>query len=297
MISVDYDLDYNADAVYFGTVMSEASGGWGGKLRRLVVNDDPTPANWTRDSVLIDLSEAAIGATVGNGQPITAAPSIALDTDGNRWVYFGTGRFYVRADASDEGQQSYYGIKEPGNPNWTWGTVTRADLLDVSLAEIFEDGSDVSIPSAPGVANFDDLLTLMDSKSGWFIDFPDLKERNLGQPTLLGDILTFTTYVPSLDPCEFEGYTYLYAVYYKTGTAFLASVIGLSETNVNTEGKAEVLRRTSLGKGLSITPNIHTGREEGSKVFVQTSTGAIEVVQQANPGGTKSGRVGWREMF
>jgi type IV pilus assembly protein PilY1 len=296
IISVDYDLDFDADAVYFGTVMSGTSG-WGGKLRRVVVNDNATPSTWTKDSVLIDLSETAIAASVGNGQPITAAPSIAIDTAGNRWIYFGTGRFFTRTDASNADQQSYYGIKEPGNPSWTWGTVTRADLLDVSDAVIYEDGTDASVPSAPTVENWDQLQTVTDSKDGWFLDFADSKERNLGQPTLLGDILTFTTYVPSLDPCEFEGYTYLYAVYYRTGTAYFESVIGLSTTNVNASGKHEVLRRTSLGKGLSITPNIHTGREEGSKVFVQTSTGAIEVLQQSNPGGTKSGRVGWREVL
>jgi type IV pilus assembly protein PilY1 len=297
IISVDYDLDYDADAVYFGTVMSGTSG-WGGKMRRVVVNDNPTPSAWVKDSVLIDLSDTALASSVGNGQPITAAPSVALDPDGNRWVYFGTGRFYTRADASNADLQSYYGIKEPGNPTWTWASVTRSELLDVSDAEVFEDGTDVDLPSDTTVGNWDQLLTTMDSKSGWFIDFPDSKERNLGQPTLLGDILTFTTYVPSLDPCEFEGYTYLYAVYYKTGTAYFESVIGLNSNNVSSlTGKSEVLRRTSLGKGLSVTPNIHTGREEGSKVFVQTSTGAIEVVQQANPGGTKSGRVAWREVL
>jgi type IV pilus assembly protein PilY1 len=51
----------------------------------------------------------------------------------------------------------------------------------------------------------------------------------------------------------------------------------------------------SLGKGLTLTPNIHVGREEGSKAFIQTSTGAIEVIQQLNPGETKSGKASWRE--
>ncbi|MBW1967326.1 MAG: hypothetical protein JRI48_08060 [Deltaproteobacteria bacterium] len=45
----------------------------------------------------------------------------------------------------------------------------------------------------------------------------------------------------------------------------------------------------------SETPNIHTGREAGSKSFVQTSTGAIIGIEQANPGITKSGKTSWRE--
>lgn len=297
VISVDYDLDFTSDAVYFGTVEGSA-GSWGGKMRRIVINDDLVPANWDSDSVMLDLTHATISGTVGNGQPITAAPSIALDSAGNRWVYFGTGRFYERTDASNGDQQSFYGVKETkSGASWTWGTVTRSDLLNVSNAIVYEDGTDVDNVTGPSgsVDNWDELLLVVDGESGWLLDFPNDKERNLGQATLLGDILTFTTYEPSLDPCEFEGYTYLYATYYKTGTAYNESIIGLG-TRISTEtGKQEVLRRTSLGKGLSITPNIHTGREEGSKVFVQTSTGAIEVLQQANPGMTKSGRVSWKE--
>jgi type IV pilus assembly protein PilY1 len=299
---VDYNLNFSTDAIYFGTVEGSA-GSWGGKLRRIVIEDELDPVNWDGDSVLIDLTNATLTAGgFTNGQPITAAPSIALDAAGNRWIYFGTGRFYTRTDAENTDQQSYYGIKEPMSAGtWTWGSVHRADLVNMSIATVYEDGTFVEgVPSGSfgAVVNWDTLLQAVDEKSGWFMDFADSKERNLGQATLLGDILTFTTYIPSLDPCEFEGYTNLYATYYKTGTAYFESIIGLGTKTftVGTTTKKEVVRKMSLGRGLSITPNIHTGREAGSKIFVQTSTGAIEVLQQANPGMTKSGRVSWQEQ-
>lgn len=293
VISVDYDLDFNSDAVYFGTIEGN-SGSWGGKMRRIVINDNLTPAGWLSNSVLMDLSHTTLSPIVGNGQPITSAPSIALDAAGNRWIYFGTGRFYERTDANNTDQQSFYGVKETrSGADWTWGTVTRSGLLNVSNAVVYEDGTDVD--NVTDVNSWEQLLLAINGRSGWVLDFPEDKERNLGQATLLGDILTFTTYVPSLDPCEFEGNTYLYATYYETGTAYNESIIGLGTRTSLTTNKKEVLRRTGLGKGLSITPNIHTGREEGSKIFVQTSTGAIEVLQQANPGLTKSGRVSWKE--
>jgi len=50
-IAVDYDLDYNADAVYFGTISGDETSGWGGKLRRLVAEDDSDPVTWDGDSV------------------------------------------------------------------------------------------------------------------------------------------------------------------------------------------------------------------------------------------------------
>ena len=111
----------------------------------------------------------------------------------------------------------------------------------------------------------------------------------------MGNIITFTTYVPNADPCEFEGYSYLYALYSQSGTAFSETIIGLNTTNVDVHGDAEVLEKTGLGKGLSITPSMHVGRGKGSKAFIQSSTGAIQVIQLINPGMTKSGKVFWQE--
>jgi type IV pilus assembly protein PilY1 len=44
---------------------------------------------------------------------------------------------------------------------------------------------------------------------------------------------------------------------------------------------------------LSVTPNIHVGRETGSKAYIQSSTGAITTLPQLNPGRTKSGKQYW----
>lgn len=63
----------------------------------------------------------------------------------------------------------------------------------------------------------------------------------------------------------------------------------------NASTKYEVLKSVSLGKGLTLTPNIHTGRQEGSSVFVQTSTGTILQIDQQNPGTVKSGKASWEE--
>jgi type IV pilus assembly protein PilY1 len=340
-ISVDFDLDYKTDAVYFGTVSGGfdvlgsgpfTGGAWGGKLRRLVLDDNPSTATWVagKNSVLLDLTtvfsdklydDMCQPRTDGSGndimhdygQPIVAAPAAGKDKSGNRWVYVGTGRFFNRKDAGDCNTSSdlmtYYGIKEPRDPDtqaFTWGTVARTDLLDVTDAEVFEGGNtikgidtngDGSITSAD-TTTFPSLKTLMANKAGWLIDLETSKERNLGQATLLGDILTFTSYMPSVSLCEFEGNSNLYAVMYDTGTAYLKSVIGTNSGNTVTEGsevKKEVLNKVGLGKGLTVTPNIHTGRQEGSKVFVQTSTGTILELEEQNPGMVKSGKSSWRE--
>jgi len=306
---VDGNLDYNADAVYFGTVSGDSTSGWGGKFRRIVIENDLDTTNWVGDSTFIDLT------AVENGQPITAAPTVAMDKVGNKWLFFGTGRFFDRSDALNSDQQSYYGIKEPvtGDPAvMTWGPVTISGtspydvdkgLLDVSVAKVYlaDEAGNVEVQGVSGVTEWYDesdydLTDAINDKSGWYINFQEPKERNIGQATLLGGILAFTTYLPSLDPCEFEGDSYLYALYYLTGTAYKQFVIGTEEEVVGEETKERVLKKTPLGKGLAVTPNIHEGRGNNPKLLVQKSTGGVVPIEQASPGQTKSGATSWREM-
>jgi type IV pilus assembly protein PilY1 len=46
---------------------------------------------------------------------------------------------------------------------------------------------------------------------------------------------------------------------------------------------------------MTLTPNLHVGRNTGSKAFLQTSTGGIVGAEQKAPGATKSGVVSWQE--
>ena len=327
-ITVDLDLDYATDAMYFGTV-AQTDSGLGGKLARLVLSDPDTnilptaPASWDQYSTLFDA-----------GQPITTAPTIAMDWKKRTWVFFGTGRFASQEDIADNSQQSFYGIKEPyetiGSENYrvdvntdadndgiddlenemTWAEVSSTDLMDATSILVFENGTIkdyndgvtflpvTDLASPPNnIPTFSALESYMETDPvprGWKIDFSETRERNLGQGALLGDVLTFTTYAPDPNACQEEGDSYLYAAFYKTGTAFSTPVIGVNGA-VQDAGSSEVLRKQSLGKGLAVSPAMHTGRESGSKAFVQTSTGAILVIEQTNPGAVKSGRAYWME--
>ncbi|MFC1823649.1 pilus assembly protein [Thermodesulfobacteriota bacterium] len=315
-IAVDWGdptLDFNTDAVYFGTVMGERTGGegqWGGQMKRILMPEDPgteglgnceacSISNWIEDSTLADL----LGGVNQPGQPIQGTPAVGIDLLGNKWVFFGTGRFFIRDDGSNTDTQSIYGIEDGFVDEVTLAN-RSTKLFNVTGIKVFEDG-EVEFPPPPAPAppapfvslttTYELLQDAVSGTSGWYFDLPDTGERNIGQPVLFGEIVTLTSYVPSLDRCEFEGETFLFAVDFLTGSAFFESVIGTTDTDASTQGADRVLKRTSLGKGLSITPNIHTGREEGSKAFVQTSIGAIKVIEQANPGITKSGKVSWEE--
>jgi type IV pilus assembly protein PilY1 len=133
-------------------------------------------------------------------------------------------------------------------------------------------------------------------KDGWYRDFQEAKEKNLGQATLLGGITSFTTYRPYSDPCKEEGLGYLYGVYYLTGTAWYEDVFGTISADSDPREKNPV--RLDLGKGLSTTPNIHIGSQQGGKAFIQTSVGKIVEIPQPNLPSKEynEGRVKWRDI-
>ncbi|WP_303720274.1 pilus assembly protein [Malonomonas rubra] len=318
MISVDYDLDffYKSDAVYFGTVehgsdttMATASfaDDWDGRLYRLVMDPNATGASTTPNVWELHL-------LLNAGQPITAAPAVA--TDLNRyWIYFGTGRFFdADIDKQDDAQQSFYGIKEPvdctaADLPFTWAEIDKADLFDVSDLLVTESATANTTGNlANAVDNSGNAITSLgtlsnyiagspgscssDPVDGWYRDFSRVRERNVGQATVLGGLLTFTTYQPFSDPCMQDGQAYLFGLNYLTGTANNLSVFvnqGLDNTTV--------LESISIGRGLATTPNLHVGAgDDGPTAFVQTSTGEIVELPQTNlPNPFKTGRKSWLE--
>jgi type IV pilus assembly protein PilY1 len=86
-----------------------------------------------------------------------------------------------------------------------------------------------------------------------------------------------------------EGLSYLYALYYRTGTAWYEAVF-------DSAGSNPVQFKEDLGQGLATTPNLHVGSQDGAKVFAQTSTGAIVEIEQPNlpVKEAKTGRMYWR---
>lgn len=112
---------------------------------------------------------------------------------------------------------------------------------------------------------------------GWSRTLPDPGERSVQKPALLGGITLFTSYVPSDDLCSFGGNSYLYALYFETGTAYAEAVFtGSVGTSVGTP--IIVQDRANLGTGLASSPSIHIGSQTNNEaeVLIEKSTGAVE---------------------
>lgn len=332
LITVDFDLNFLADSVYFGTVSGGFQEGWGGKVYRLVTakhnNGSQVPSQPHEWPGLLTQNPLPL---IDVGQPVTAAPSAAWDGS-NYWIYFGTGRLYNRLDYDDDNIYTYYGIKEPWNcplDRFSWATVERKDtdansyggtpgqrgLLRVDQIEVLsnfsaagallecrDDEANNCLP--PEVTNFQQLryyITGFGCQSdqtgtdGWYRQFHAAGERNLGQATLLGGLLTYSAYLPSDDVCQPEGFSDLYALFYQTGTAWHRPVF----SRFQEPGGVRVQYQQRIGPGLAITPSLHVGTDTGAKAFLQTSTGAIVGIEQPELPFSefRTGRESWREIY
>lgn len=297
-VVVDWDLDYQADTAYFGLVGNATA--TAGRLMRMNPAENSAPSFWNAPTTF-----------ALTNQPIVGRPSVGIDNFNNKWVYFGTGRYFVMADKTSTAIQTLYGIKDDG----TGLAVNIAtDLIDSTNIDIFvdedqtiEDGP-ISTTTATQITTFPELVKEVDSfKKGWYLDLPPIvgtagvapATRVLGQSALLGGILFTSVFQPSDDPCSGEGYSRLYGLYYKTGTAYPSPTIFGTETIiVGTDVKYKALPFVELGRGLATSPAIHSGSGSGDtsvSVFTQMSTGDVFRQAADTAQAVRSGKTSWFE--
>ena len=290
--------NYDVDAIYMGSVIKSASGSYSGKMYRIATdsNDAGTTPDW-------NVSNWTISTLIDAGKPITAAPALAQIED-KIWVYFGTGRYLASLDKTNGDQQAFYGIKDPCS--FAWGgcssTVVEAtDLVSVAGIKVYETGYVTGLPDS-SQHSFSNLVDLFATKSGFVRNLTTTtgqpSERIIVKPAIIGGLTIFTSFTPNSDVCGFSGNSYLYALYYQTGTAYSSSVIGTSSTStVSVAGKTlkENLTNVAIGVGLPSQVAIHVGAETGGTTFTQMSTSSIFELSFTPAQAMKSGLLYWKE--
>ncbi|MGD2075619.1 MAG: PilC/PilY family type IV pilus protein, partial [Gammaproteobacteria bacterium] len=269
-LAADWDLSYKADDVYFGTVGGTPDAPTG-SLYRLKVRESANPADWVLEERLT------------TSQPIVARPTLSVDSDLTRWVYVGTGRFYVNDDKKSIAQQTLYGIRDNPPPTATSSLPATTNLVDVTNAVVSTDPP-YTVTGVTGVTNFQELENLFNAtgaswKDGWKLDLPvgvsTPSARIVQEGALLGRVLLVTDYTPSESQCGGDGTSSLYGLYYKTGTPFAERpIFGVSATST-------AIREINLGEGLASAPSLHLINDppatvgDKEKVIIQKSRGDI----------------------
>jgi type IV pilus assembly protein PilY1 len=301
VITVDVMLDNKIDMAYVGeSYYVNPSSKFDGKMLRLTTKNDMYPANWT------------LSTLYSTPDPITSAPTVALDKRGNLWTFFGSGQYIGTNDKNTTDSGRFYGIKDSARP-WLapyTNTSSYTNLLDVSNSIVNFGGNSVSVAGTSSITNWNQLINQIYTHDGWFINFPTITsttdflgntithagERIISKPLVLGGLVLWTSYIPGTDQCAYEGTSNFYGAYYETGTSYYSYIFdeekAMKQGSTNPE---TVSRSMNLGVGMPSTIGGMVTAGGTLKGFVQQSTGAVLQVETNTPFKLKSGIAGWKE--
>ncbi|MBD3669987.1 MAG: hypothetical protein HUJ29_04365 [Gammaproteobacteria bacterium] len=285
----DYTGDYIADRVYAGDLFGNL---WAINL----------------PSSLASASARRLFTTVDN-QPITARPVVAYnpnvpynaDSKPNLLVMFGSGQYLVNGDRSTTSTQYYYGIWD------NFGDFS--DISEVLLSQLVEQGPITSVTSAgsSGYRVMPDPQSVRyadpDSpKRGWYLPLPDSGERVVNAGLVLGDVIYFTTLVPSSDPCGVGGSGWLMGLDLATGARSLESIFDINndqyinqDDTVSVGGSSVAVSGQQLSGGISSAPLVM-----GSSLYTQNSSGTVQgraAGDGSNGEENKLKRQSWRQLY
>jgi len=289
---------YSDDAVYIGYTKKDSTAGtWtkGGVVRLLTRESDvPSSADTTKQWVASRLID-----DVG---PVTTSIAKLQDrTNGNLWIYFGTGRYYFKSDdPSSSSQQQIFGIKEPcySTFNRTMQTIVPggtsndidqscSDMSSTSITSTCVTGSS-SICNQSGNTSTSPELTIPSSMAGWVINLDQLSGTLLSERVITDPVASssgavfFTTFQPNSDDCSFGGNSYIWAAKYDTGGVPPgAAMQGKALLQVSTGAFAEISLATAFSGSGS---NRYEGRRITNAITGVPPTGqGLSVISNPPP--------------
>jgi len=312
----DRSLNFNDDAVYYGTTYDNDDNGlggtpfdWKGSVYRLLTVTSETVDSTTLVRTVtysLDPRDWTLEKLVDSPRPITAAGSLSVDRDDTLWAYFGTGRYFSKGAGSDEvsaDQEYLFGVKDPRfcvrcdfDTSILWSTsqtpaysvlnLFDADQYAVGLGGVVYDRA----TGAQAYATFDLMMSdVRNNYAGWYRSLLTptsaaaqgiiigASERSLNKPAVLYGLVFYTTFIPKGDICDYGGTSSLWALYYMTGTAYkLPTLSNGTYTLTFNEEKTIVNDRISLGPGSASPPGIFIPKDGDPKLFIQQGSGNVE---------------------
>jgi type IV pilus assembly protein PilY1 len=289
IVAVDRDFDYRHDVAYVGRTMHDGSLPWRGKMYRLTTggctNAPCSTSTWgvanggNRSATeMIDTFNDynALGGTTVEMGPVTTGPSVTIDDANKVWVFFGTGRYLSNSDKTNTEQQYLFGIKDKvmnsgctQTDTFNCNSVDLVNSTNAVVCVVCASGTNqMTDPNNPALTavttGANSMAGLVLSKDGWYVKLVTAAgasaERSVSSPVVFAGAVFFPTLVPTNDFCASTGASYLYALYYKTGSAYSSPIIGTSASGANTNNNT----RISMGEGVASQVAIHIAGTGGS---------------------------------
>ncbi|AHE67682.1 pilus assembly protein [Legionella oakridgensis] len=231
----------------------------------------------------------------GNRQPITIKPTVSrLDVNASGLqIHIGTGKYLETADKTDTSIQTIYTLRD----THTTSISGRAELRQQT---ILEEQGNVRVVSENLLANND---------RGWYLDLivggVARGERIVSNMLFLNKKIIFSTIIPTDDPCDFGGESWLMELNAFSGARLNYHVFDLNNDNlfdsndavVHSEGGQDISVPASgvhPDVGLVNTPAVLNAGNIEYKYLPGTS-GDIQKVTE-NPGSSRFGRQSWHQL-
>jgi Tfp pilus tip-associated adhesin PilY1 len=249
---VDLEADYVGDRIYVGNL-------YGDMYRVANIGKNMTPQVTTLFTY---------GNTSPYKNPIRAKADFAYsETDGEVWIYFGSGRYETQADKLDDNQQYFFGLKDGQTPAATY---TPAGLVSLQGKFVIADieGTSKTLRYVDGDNEFAESWK-MQLYEGTFPDGPlsSGTERVISRPLAVAGMVLFTTFIPDENICAGSGETWVFAVDYKSGLAATEPVFDL-----NGDGKFDDNDKVEIDGELVVPIGILAGRGQGSPPVLHKDT-------------------------
>ncbi|MEY2632766.1 MAG: hypothetical protein RIR00_1420, partial [Pseudomonadota bacterium] len=241
-----------------------------GNIWRFDVNDSINPSG--REATLV----ATAKDSSGTAQPITTKPLLA-SYNSSPYVIVATGKYLGNSDLSTSQTQSLYMFLD------NLGTTAYADLR-ASLRQ----NSITNSGTGAGTTRTISCSGNCTSSSGWFLDWPDTRERVSTDMQLQLGILLVGSNVPKNDACLTGGYSYLNYFDFANGLALPSStggvigqymaaslVVGLNVVRLP-NGNTVAIGTTSKGDKVSTTLPTSTSTGTGAPIGTRVSWREIQ---------------------
>ncbi len=296
---VDLDGDGTIDYVYAGDLkgnvwridfVSDNTNNWGSPFGS---SSNPDPLYIAKDE-----------QSTPQRQPITTAPDVILHPNGGVLVIFGTGSYLDTGDPLTTQVQTVYGIWDRMNGS-TVSSTNRTNLQEQTVNTVTVSASTtVNLSGGTTVTNSYDYRTISANsvnwnapKDGWYMNLPETGERISFNPQVLGgNLLKFTSTIPSADVCEAGGSSWDYYTDALTGGRLAWSPF-TDLAGLQTFGGVSAYASARKSR-IGITPpgTILTEGQGRGTVFQGGSTGDMDYYK-ANLGQATAGRISWREIL
>jgi len=329
-IAIDKDQDRVVDYIYAGDLV--------GNLWKFDVSD-PDPGAWGvaggTSPFFVACASSTVPCSDANRQPITGKPQVGKATDamqvergGGLMVYFGTGKYFEDGDSivpDDPQLQTFYGLWDTDPEDGTLETIPDRGELQVQsiVAETSKGAFDLRVTTSNPVNYADAAVVVKDEagndltlqpQKGWYLDLKPASgvkqgERVVTYPLLRGERVIFVTVIPSPNPCDYGGTSWLMELAASSGQRSASAPFDIYGANgapdgvINTQDLVSAMIGAATrdlapsGKksniGIIKTPGVIGGGELEYK-YTSGSSGELEVTTET--GADAGGRQTWIQL-